>query len=563
MLCRSACMLEDIAIIGDLERLEILSISYCDIERLPEEIGRLTRLRLLDLSNCLKLRVIPPNIISSLTQLEALYTGTKQPVSRVVAFPLLESFILKNLINLEKICSGGGLISDSFCKLRIIKVKICDKLKKVLCLYIARGLVKLERFEIIECKNVEEIFATEREDDDRIHFSQLRYMTLRSLPQLKSFCSFEKSQKKLLAADTRTREIISEDELDITTPLFNKQCRVLEEIIIVTDEELREEERKDYVTLPRLTYLKIEDLKNLKRLYSGNYIEIPSLKQLVIGKCLKMKPFIFDDKVAFPSSEKIRIFDMDNLETIWHSRLAEHSYCKLKSMEVKDCRKLLTVFPSNVCIRFLGLESLKVRNCSSVLEIFDLRRLNFEETHSIVATQLREVYIFNLSKLEHLWNKDPQGMLSFQELLVMKVTYCESLKNVFLASVARSLSKLEKLEITRCNGVKEIVAKEGVEEAAARFLFPQVTSLMLTYLPELRTFYPGIHSSEWPVLPSLELSGCNKVEIFTSEFLSFHEMSNDEEGQLDISVPQPLFMVKLYAESSTEDSTGPSMQALV
>jgi hypothetical protein len=42
---------------------------------LPREIGLLSRLRLLDLSNCSKLEVIPPNVLSSLVALEELYMG--------------------------------------------------------------------------------------------------------------------------------------------------------------------------------------------------------------------------------------------------------------------------------------------------------------------------------------------------------------------------------------------------------------------------------------------------------------------------------------------------------
>ncbi|KAH9727239.1 Disease resistance protein [Citrus sinensis] len=69
------CVLGDISIIGNLEKLENLSLVDSDIEWLPNEIGELTQLRLLDLSSCWNLKVIPPNVISKLTQLEELYMG--------------------------------------------------------------------------------------------------------------------------------------------------------------------------------------------------------------------------------------------------------------------------------------------------------------------------------------------------------------------------------------------------------------------------------------------------------------------------------------------------------
>ncbi|XP_052298842.1 probable disease resistance protein At4g27220 isoform X5 [Citrus sinensis] len=69
------CQLGDIAIIGDLKKLEILTLRGSNMQKLVEEIGRLTQLRLLDLTNCSKLKVIPANVISSLSRLEELYIG--------------------------------------------------------------------------------------------------------------------------------------------------------------------------------------------------------------------------------------------------------------------------------------------------------------------------------------------------------------------------------------------------------------------------------------------------------------------------------------------------------
>ena len=72
-LCSDQCVLEDIAMIGELRNLENLSLLDSNVERLPRETGLLTRLRILNLSNCTKLKVIPPNVLSCLIQLEELY----------------------------------------------------------------------------------------------------------------------------------------------------------------------------------------------------------------------------------------------------------------------------------------------------------------------------------------------------------------------------------------------------------------------------------------------------------------------------------------------------------
>ncbi|KAH9754644.1 putative disease resistance protein [Citrus sinensis] len=69
------CELGDMAIIGDLKKLVILALRGSDMEELAGEIGQLTQLRLLNLSKCFELKVIPPNVISSLSRLEELYIG--------------------------------------------------------------------------------------------------------------------------------------------------------------------------------------------------------------------------------------------------------------------------------------------------------------------------------------------------------------------------------------------------------------------------------------------------------------------------------------------------------
>ena len=64
--------MKDISLVGQLNNLEILSLEGSIVKKLPKEIGQLTRLRLLDLSNCHGLEVVSPGVISSLTRLEEL-----------------------------------------------------------------------------------------------------------------------------------------------------------------------------------------------------------------------------------------------------------------------------------------------------------------------------------------------------------------------------------------------------------------------------------------------------------------------------------------------------------
>ena len=84
------------------------------------------------------------------------------------------------------------------------------------------------------------------------------------------------------------------------------------------------------------------------------------------------------------------------------------------------------------------------------------------------------------------------------------------------------------------------VAKGGEIEASTGFFFPQLSSLQLHCLPELRTFYPGIYTIEGPFLKSLGLHYCDNVEVLTSDLSCYIT----KEGQFDIPTQLPLFLIE-------------------
>ncbi|KAK2639326.1 hypothetical protein Ddye_027121 [Dipteronia dyeriana] len=173
------------------------------------------------------------------------------------------------------------------------------------------------------------------------------------------------------------------------------ECSRLEEMVFM--EELRAEEKKD-IQFPFLKEMKITSCPNFKTFISDDKIGFPSLKAMDIQGCPKFKEFIFNDKVAVPNLEKLEIFYMDNLEKIWHNQIVKDSFCKLKSLEVKCCRRLLNVFPSNIHGRLLSsLESLEVDECDSLEEIFDLGELSNYDSQILILP------LANLQKLSVSW----------------------------------------------------------------------------------------------------------------------------------------------------------------
>lgn len=178
---------------------------------------------------------------------------------------------------------------------------------------------------------------------------------------------------------------------------------------------------------------------------------------------------------------------------------------------------------------------MEIYDCDALEEIFYLEGINGKEIDDSATTQFRKLSISHLKNLKSVWNKDLQGLLTFQNLQTLKVIDCPCLKCLFPVSVAQSLVQLEVLKICSC-GVEEIVAYKNEDEAAFFFLFPNLTSLTLISLHQLRRFGWGRFTTRWPPLKKLNVCNCDKAETLFQEI--------GLEGDLVNTIQQPLFWVE-------------------
>ncbi|XP_030958834.1 uncharacterized protein LOC115980752 [Quercus lobata] len=280
---------------------------------------------------------------------------------------------------------------------------------------------------------------------------------------------------------------------------------------------------------------------------SDDNIMFANLQSLRLRNLLKLKGFLsvvdslvlFNGKVVFPNLEELEIKCMDSMKMIWPDQLILDSFCKLENLTVSNFTNLTNILPSNMLRTLQNLKHLKIDSCGSIEEVFDIQRTNnVEETHDIAATELRSLKLINLGKLKHVWSMDPQGIITFAKLRKIEIGGCSSLKSVFPTSVAKALMQLEELEINDCAMVEEIVAKEEGIETTTLFEFPQLKTLILRNLPELKSFYQGKHILECPLLNYLHISKCDKLKIFGSNKESVEETNGLGH---DVDVIQDLF----------------------
>ena len=112
-------------------------------------------------------------------------------------------------------------------------------------------------------------------------------------------------------------------------------------------------------------------------------------------------------QVAFPNLETLIISHMPNLKIIWHDKFSLGSFTKLQSMTIQFCENLMKIFQVNMLSRFQSSESLIVDDCCLIQEIFELQGQEVMETHAIIVTQLKKLFMSRLPRLKHVWNKDP------------------------------------------------------------------------------------------------------------------------------------------------------------
>ncbi|KAK1583813.1 hypothetical protein Q3G72_027211 [Acer saccharum] len=224
--------------------------------------------------------------------------------------------------------------------------------------------------------------------------------------------------------------------------------------------------------------------------------------------------------------ESLRVSDCDSIEEIFdlqkvnfeesHSRAV--MYHQLQQLNINRLPKLKHIWKKDpqAKLSFEELpmpESLRVSDCDSIEEIFDLQKVNFEESHSRAVTyRLQEVYIYGLPKLKHIWKKDPQAKLSFEELSMPESLkrFCHlhelhlessSYKEIFSyeedethvgvdSKLDMVLSKLEKLTSYATYGVRRVF-NEGHETLRLKFFISKSDvqgSFAYTYMVLLELF---------------------------------------------------------------------------
>ncbi|KAH9752642.1 Disease resistance protein [Citrus sinensis] len=475
-LCLDQSALGDIAIIGKLKNLEVLSFLKSEIMQLPEELGQLNKLRLLDLTNCFHLKVIAPNLISSLTRLEELYMGNcfiewevERANSKRSNASLDELMHLPRLTTLEIDVKSDNILPEGF---------LARKLE--------RASITLNTYGWTSCKE---------------GFSQLKLLWVQNNPDF--FCIVD------------SREMVACDAFPLLESLTIHNLINMERICV--------------------DRLKVESFNELKTVEAYNCDKLSNIFWLSTTKCLPRL-----ERIAVVNCSKItEIFaigeEVDNaIEKIEFAQLRSLSLGNLPEV-TSFCRREVET-PSASPNRQVSQEESTTMYCSSEITL-DISTLLFNEKVALPNLEALEISEINVDKIWH-YNHFPVTFPRFQNLTRLIVWRCHKLKYIFSASMIGSLKQLQHLEVRFCEDLQEIISENRADEVIPYFVFPQLTTLRLQGLPKLRCLYPGMHTSEWPALEVLSVHCCDKLKIFTADLLQNNE--NDQLGIPAQQPPLPL-----------------------
>ena len=214
--------------------------------------------------------------------------------------------------------------------------------------------------------------------------------------------------------------------------------------------------------------------------------------------------------------DEMNLFEHHDLQEDWNrGKLKRNWFYSLKTLKLENCENLSCAIPYNILLCLKSLKDLEVQNCNKVEMIFGKK---LDEGTEAISSQLKNLTLEGLSELKHVWEKY-QGNHIFQNLQQVSVSNCESLQTLFPVALARTLEKLETLEIGACNNLLEIIGKEDVAAGGTEnFEFLCLTSLYFCDLPELSYFYPLMFTVKWK-LHELLVMNCPKFELFQNERL--------------------------------------------
>ncbi|KAL7175438.1 hypothetical protein ACSBR2_029102 [Camellia fascicularis] len=491
---------------------------------------------------------------------------TIQPLFNKVAFSALKELILLEMPALTHLWKGPTQLVR-LCNLTFLELERCDKLESMFSLSIARDLMQLKILRVSECCKLEVLISSEEEGDeneiasttieatDKIVFPKLEDLDLHDLPSFTAICKATNGIELLQLNKLTLSQVpklssfcnTSDSNYNTIEPLFNKVAFSALKTLELWDMPALTHLWKGPTQLVRLRNLTSLDLKSchkLERMFSLSIArDLMQLQILDVYDCRKMKVLISSeeegdqneiastttettDKIVFPKLKELHLAKlpsftaiceaMNGIELRQLNRLELHEIPKLNSFCNTSDSNYDTIQP----LFNKSIERLMVACCQSVEVAFDLEGIIVREGYpDIVLPSLTDLALLYLPKLTHVWKNNLLRIPSVQNLTSLTVVGCNSLRYIFSSSQAKLLVKLQEISVAECRVLEAIVNEEPKvddEVATNIIMFPQLNSLKLCHLPNLKSLCPQACTFEGSLIKKIKVINCPNMRAIPS-----------------------------------------------
>ncbi|XP_021287373.1 probable disease resistance protein At4g27220, partial [Herrania umbratica] len=587
------CKLNGLSSLGKLKTLEILSFRGSGIGKLPDEIGELDNLRLLDLFDCQELHRIPLNLIRKLSRLEELYfrhhsfevwwsdekraEGSNPTPSNIRSPSSLAIDTLEYQKSIDNLCDTNSRPSK-------VSVFLQDQSKERnqtvsylyrdhivyhnnnVSPYVAQSVkkVRVERCNMFGAVFQDGFILCGTEDNSDSLLSDLTSLELEDLPNLRWIWYGKANDVSLQNLSTvklknchRLKYLFSTSiaqRLEQLETLEIHGCNRLKQIIADTRDDLDVNETINPallrpLCLPTLTTLKVTGCPALEYVFQITTGQIlPKLTLLEIGSCHELAQ-VFSSKdaadgedIEVPQLKRLSLKDLQNLK-IFCSENRSIKLPALKQIEVEACHQFSNNAMCEV-IKHCRLQEVCLIKVGSQLcgKIFEL-------PGGYILSSLLQLTLEKINELQAIW-KEPTQIIALQNLTHLKVVKCNKLKTLFSLLHARNLLQLSHLLVQECKDLEQIVAGDQISSSSSSssrlkpVYFPNLKEISIEICNNLKSLFPVSVAH----LPKLETLRVNKASKLKRIFIHEGEAKVKSEGEIVLCFPklEVLHLEKLW-----------------
>ncbi|WMV57623.1 hypothetical protein MTR67_051008 [Solanum verrucosum] len=410
---------DDISIIGELVNLEILSIRDTRLDELPEEIGNLTKLIVLEFWNKKKtLKRISTGVLSRLVRLEELHLVGVEDCS------------YSTLRELESLSKLTTLMLDE-CSRDVIYSKVV--LHSKLTRYSIKGR-----------------YAYEESMDDYVKSIALHVMETTPLGDW--ICHLLKESEYVSSYGEGSNIVLTELQLN---EFQNVKYLRLSDCDLVTHIFNISRTTHEVIKFPNLYGLELQSLVCLTHFCSDNVddIEFPQLRNMsfyylpefqnlwpTVNNSITHSNPLFDEKISCPSLEYLYIKKANNISALCSHQLPTAYFSKLETLCVLNCGKLRNLMSPSVARGLLNLQTLWIKGCPSMEEVITKEEQQREGIMTLFP-RLKDLMLNNLPKLGHFFLAE--HALKFSFLRKVWIDDCPQMKTFVQQGISVSTPSLE------------------------------------------------------------------------------------------------------------------------